>query len=71
MYSNSDDLAQAEAGEVGGGATLEADGSYGHALLAGGLNAGDILHIGLTFSLMLIGRCAVTARSANLNPHRR
>ena len=40
-------------------------------LQAGGLNAGDILHIGLTLSLMLIGRCAVTARSANLNPHRR
>lgn len=35
MYSNSDDFAQVEAGEVGRGTSLQADGADGHALLAG------------------------------------
>ena len=35
MYSNSDDFAEAEAAEVGGGAALEPDGAHGDALLAG------------------------------------
>lgn len=35
MYSNSDDFAEAEAGEVGGGAALEASGTHHYALLAG------------------------------------